>query len=207
MHVIYLAAGIAAGKSTFARMMSERGAEVIDLDILAREILEPGSAVLEELAREFGDDILDESGTLRRELLAERAFASVEKTNRLEEIEHPAILALLEQKLKQLSERPVPPRFVVVEIPLLDHMGEAMRLADEVVVVSCPVELRRERAIGRGMTGEDFDARAAQQPSEEWLRSQADVVFDNSGSQADLERSIAEWLERREASGWPSRAE
>ena len=91
MHVIYLAGGIASGKSTVARVMRELGAEVIDLDELSREALAPGSRILPQIVSEFGEDIINPAGSVKRELLAQRAFSSTERAVTLEEIELPLI--------------------------------------------------------------------------------------------------------------------
>ena len=95
MHVIYLAGGIASGKSTIARTMRECGATLIDLDDLSRQALAPGSRILPDIRREFGDDVVRPDGTVNRRLLAARAFSSMERSVTLEEIELPLIDELL----------------------------------------------------------------------------------------------------------------
>ena len=80
--------------------------------------------------------------------------------------------------------------------------GLIMPMSDEIVVVSCPALLRRERAIARGMTGEDFDARAAGQPSDEWLADHATTIIDNSGTSEELLSQVRRWYATREANGW-----
>ena len=85
----------------------------------------------------------------------------------------------------------------MVEVPLLDRMGPMRELADEVVLVDCPRAIRRVRAIGRGMTGEDFDARAANQPTDEWLRAHATTVISNLGTAGQLCQQVRRWYEER----------
>lgn len=167
----------------------------IDLDQLSREVLSTGSEILGQIAEAFGSDVLSpETGELDRRLLAERAFATREGAARLEAIELPAIRALLAQRLGALASSPDAPALCVVEVPLLDRMGdEGISLADDVLVVSCPIALRRIRAIGRGMTGEDFDARAANQPTDEWLLAHATSVIDNEGTADELEAQVSRW--------------
>ena len=90
-HTTFLAGGIASGKSTVARLLHDRGAWLCDLDQVSREVLEAGSPVLESIAAEFGDDLVDrDTGELNRGELASRAFATSEDTARLEAIEMPA---------------------------------------------------------------------------------------------------------------------
>lgn len=194
MRTVFLAGGIASGKSTVARMLRERGAWMCDLDQVAREVVEPGSPVLDDIAREFGDDLIDkETGELRRSELAKRVFGSEADTARLEAIELPAIKARLVQILGMSTCAARGRTLAVVEIPLLDRAEDLLPLADEVLVVVAPLALRRERAIGRGMTGEDFDRRVARQPTEDYLCTHATHVIDNSGDAAALEREVDAW--------------
>ncbi len=196
MRTAFLAGGIASGKSTVASLLRGRGARLVDLDQVSREVLEPGSSVLAEIAAEFGDDLLDaETGELNRGLLAARAFASPEATARLEEIEMPAIRGCLGELLTPSCCAASVPALTVVEVPLLDRVEDMLSLADDVLVVVAPLALRRERAIGRGMTGEDFDARVAHQPSDDYLRAHATYVIDNTGDEAALEAAVDAWLE------------
>lgn len=196
MYTVLLAGGIGSGKSTVARELERLGCQRIDLDQLSREVLAPHSDVVRQIAEEFGDDlIVPATGELNRRLLAERAFATKADAARLEAIELPAIRALLAQRLDELASSANPPALCVVEVPLLDRMGEGIALADEVLVVSCPLELRRERAIARGMDAEDFDARVANQPTDEWLRAHASSVIDNEGDPSELVARIQDWYD------------
>ena len=196
MRTVFLAGGIASGKSTVARLLHERGAWLCDLDQVAREVVAPGSEVLEQIADEFGDDVVDpETGELRRSVLAERAFDTPEDTARLEAIEMPAIRARLTEILMTSCCAATAPVLAVVEVPLLDRVEDLLPLADAVLVVVAPLALRRERALGRGMDGADFDRRVAAQPSDEWLRAHATHVIDNAGDADELERAVNAWWE------------
>ena len=199
MYVTILAGGIASGKSTAARELEDKGALRLDLDVLSREVTVAGSVTCERIASVFGDDILDEStGELRRAALASRVFGSLESTSRLEDIVHPAVRALLEQRLLEARDREV----CVVEVPLLDRVEDLAERADEVVCVVCPLDVRRKRAQGRGMTADDFDARVARQPTDEYLRSYADTVWENSGTYNELKSMIDLWWREHELAGW-----
>ena len=203
MYVVYLAGGIASGKSSVALELERRGAWRLDLDQVSRLVLEPGSACLDEVAQEFGDDLLDaETGELDRALLAARAFGDAESAARLEAIELPYIRQTLVKALAGEGCVESLPNVCIVEVPLLDRMESMFDLADEIVCVCCPLEVRRVRAEGRGMDVADFDRRVANQPSEQYLRQHADTVLDNSGAPAELEAQLAAWWDAREACGW-----
>lgn len=194
MRTIYLAGGIGSGKSTVARELERLGCRRIDLDQLSRDVLLPGTRTTQDVAAAFGHDLLDPvTGELDRRLLAERAFVTREDAARLEAIELPAIRALLERTLDELAASPDAPQACLVEVPLLDRMGEALGRADEVLVVSCPLGVRRERAMGRGMDEADFEARRANQPSDPWLLAHATSVIDNAGTPEDLRASVRQW--------------
>lgn len=193
MHVVFLAGGTASGKSTVARELERLGAWRIDLDEVSRAVLAPGEPCLEEVARAFGGDLVDpDTGVLDRALLARRAFADDASAARLELIELPYIRDRLVRALTsdRCGERA--PGLCVVEVPLLDRMEAMLDLADEVVVVTCPLEVRRARAVARGMDPDDFDRRVARQPTNDYLCAHASVVLDNTGDEAALERSVRE---------------
>lgn len=193
MYVVVLAGGIASGKSTVARELASRGACLVDLDMISREVTAAGSPVCLRLAQEFGGDVLDGRGALRRGVLARRAFASQEATKRLERITHPAIRERLAQWLDGQSEDTL----CVVEVPLLDRMQELVSLSDEVLCVVCSLPVRRARAVGRGMEGPDFDARVTRQPADDYLVPQATTVLNNDGDERQLMKQIDDWWLRR----------
>lgn len=195
MRTVFLAGGIGSGKSTVAHELERLSCCRIDLDQLSREVLLPGSPTTLEVARAFGPDLLDERGVLDRRLLAARAFATSEDAALLERIELPAIARLLEKRLGALSNASDPPEICLVEIPLLDRADAMRHLATETVLVDCPLELRRVRAVERGMTEEDFDARVANQPTDEWLRAHADTVISNTGTYDELIAQVHAWYE------------
>lgn len=195
MYVVFLAGGIASGKSSVARILEDAGCMRIDLDRLSREVLEPRSACTAALAEAFGPDILDEeTGAPDRALLAARAFATPAAAAQLEAIELPYIKERLFALLDGLSGQE---GIAVVEVPLLDRLDGDLARADEIVYVHAPRELRRERARSRGMAGEDFDARDSRQPSEDYLFSRADTILDNSGTPAALAEAALAWWRRR----------
>lgn len=202
MYVVFLAGGIASGKSTLARLLQAKGAIRIDLDEVSRKVLATGSPLLAEIARDFGDDVLDSAGNLKRGLLARKAFATKEATRQLEEIELPAILAELKRCLSRIKQE-TPHALCVVEIPCLDRMGDALNLADEIVVVEAPLAQRLERAEKKGMSPQDFTHRAALQPNDEELVRIASSnqpsflsVIRNTGDPLDLEQAAITLVSR-----------
>lgn len=196
MYTVFLAGGIASGKSTVARMLEGLGARRIDLDQVSREVMEPGSPLLQEIAAEFGEDLLDpETGAINRALLGKRAFDTAEDTARLEAIELPAIKARLIEMLNVTCCAATEPKVTVVEIPLLDRCEDMFDLADEILAVITPLETRRRFAVGRGMAAADFDARVAHQPTDEYLRAHATTVIENTGTAAELEAKVQAWWE------------
>lgn len=206
MYTVFLAGGIASGKSTVADELERLGAWRVDLDQISREVLEPGTPTTYAVAEAFGQDLLDpQTGELNRRLLASRAFATREDAALLEALELPAIRQRLADVLTSSVCGAWEPACCVVEIPLLDRMVDSFDLADEIVVVSLPVAARRERAIGRGMSAEDFDARVANQPTDDWLLSHADTVISNEGSLDELLAKVQTWWEEHERTGWRSK--
>ncbi len=190
MYSVLLAGSIAAGKSTVARILEQRGAHRIDLDDVSRDVTRAGMPVLEDLARVFGADVIDvQTGELRREVLAGRAFATEAMTQALEEVTHPAIFAELERRITLEDEDAV----VVVEVPLLDRAMSFAQAVDEVLCVVCPTAIRRARAVERGMSADDFDRRDARQPSRDYLERHAQTIFVNDAGLESLCEQIDAW--------------
>lgn len=194
MYTVFLAGGTASGKSTVARQLERLGAWRIDLDEVSRAVLAPGEPCLDEVCAAFGDDLVDpETGELDRALLAKRAFESEESTALLERIELPHIRDMLLRMLTSGICGQTEPVACVVEVPLLDRMESMLDLADEVVVVTCPLEVRRSRAEGRGMGPSDFDRRVSGQPTDDYLRAHADTVMSNTGDESSLLAEVNDW--------------
>ena len=198
MITLFLIGNIASGKSTAARYLERRGALRIDLDELAKDLYQPGSAVVDEIATEFGWDVVNANGGIDRAVLADRAFATPEDTARLNAIVHPVVLEQLGLRLLpanccsvMVPEHP----FAVVEVSAPEGFEDAFALADEVVAITAPLEARRLRAIERGMDADDFDRRAECQPSDERLLALATRSIDNSAADDSLFDSLDALLE------------
>jgi len=181
---IALTGGIASGKSTVAERLAERGAVIIDADLLAREVVEPGTPALAAIVERFGLGVLDGPG-LNRARLGALVFADPAARRELERIVHPAVRARAAELEQQLSAR-----FVVHVIPLLVETGQQDRF-DICVVVDIDPEIQLSRLMARsGLAEQDARSRVAAQVDRETRRGAADFVLDNSGEPADLERQV-----------------
>jgi dephospho-CoA kinase len=177
-----LTGGIGSGKSTVARRLAALGALVIDSDVLAREVVEPGTPGLAAIRAAFGPDVIKRDGSLDRPALGRIVFADRGRLDELNAIVHP----LVRERAAAIMNEARPSAVVVQDVPLLvetDYTGSF----DLVVVVDASDEARIARlAAERGMTAEDVRARMGAQASREERLAAADVVLDNSGSREDL---------------------
>ena len=203
MRVVVITGGIGAGKSTASEFLRERGAVVIDADRIAAQLLEKGSPVLERVAEEFGPDVLLADGSLDRPALAREAFRSAEKTARLNAIVHPAVAREIGPAIADLRLLPNPPSVVAIEVPLLAEAPVFAQIADLVVAIVAPQELRVRRAVEAGFGEADARARATMQATDAERAALADVVIVNDGTEerflAELENVWSEWLAVGEA--------
>ncbi len=179
---IGLTGGIGAGKSTVSATFSECGGIIVDGDVIAREVVEPGTEGLAQLVEAFGVDILLPDGALNRPALAAKAFVDDEHRATLNGIVHPLVARRRQEILDAVHEDAV----VVEDIPLLVETGMAP-MFPLVVVVTADTETRVTRVVQqRGMDEADARARIKAQAPEEQRRAIADVLLDNSGSQGQL---------------------
>lgn len=194
MLLVGLTGGIGSGKSTVARALAARGAVVVDADVLARQVVEPGTPGFKAVVARFGSGVVGEDGRLDRAALARLVFDDDTALADLNGIVHPLVAAETQAQVAAAA----PDSVIVMDVPLL---VEAARGGyDLVVVVEAPEDVRVDRLAARGMDPGDAHRRMAAQASDAERRAVADVVLDNSGSPADLERQVEElWpqLERR----------
>jgi dephospho-CoA kinase len=184
--------GLAAGKSTVCALLAAGGVPTVDADQLGRELTAAGGAVVTELARAFGDDVIDQDGVLRRDLLAARAFKDDDSRRRLEAIMHPRIAAAMAERLRELAADGH--TAVVVEAALLLESGRR-DLYDLLVVVTAPEAVRLARAALRGMSEVEARRRLAHQWPDRQKIEHADHVIENGGDRAALERRVARLLD------------
>jgi dephospho-CoA kinase len=189
-----LTGGIGAGKSTAAHRFELLGARLIDYDVLARKVVEPGSAALVDIVAAFGDAVIS-GGQLDREALAQLVFANNADRERLNAIVHPYVIAagLAADRQARLEGVDV----VIHDIPLLVETGQGGDF-DMVVTVAAPKDLRVERLIStRGMTRADAVARIDAQATDDDRAAVADFVLDGSGTPEHLAAQVdAFWMAR-----------
>ncbi|AZS16482.1 dephospho-CoA kinase [Paenibacillus lutimineralis] len=193
---IGLTGGIATGKSTVSHMLVSLGAELIDADVIARGIMEPGHPVLAKVAEHFGEDILNPDGTLNRKQLGAVVFSDPEQRKVLNELTHPAIRNEMAARMKAL-EAADPHRLVVCDIPLLYESGQE-GLYEQIMVVYVPREVQLERLMERdNLTLEQASSRLAAQMDIELKKSKADVLIDNHYGLDETKHQIEKfWREK-----------
>ena len=186
-----LTGGIASGKSVVAAELAARGAVIIDADVLAREVVEPGTPALAAILDRFGMQVLKD-GQLDRAWLAEIVFADPSARRDLEQIVHPAVRARAAELERAAGDAAV----VVHVIPLLVETGQHEGF-DLVVTVDADHETQIQRLMARnGFTHAEAESRIAAQASREDRTLAADVVLDNTGDMAQLTEQIdALWAE------------
>jgi dephospho-CoA kinase len=177
MKLIGLTGGIGSGKSTIARRLAEHGAHIIDADLVAREVVEPGTSTLAEIVSLFGSHILTSDGSLNRGVLGEIAFNDPDKLIKLNSIVHPAVHA----RTKELFSQAPADSVVIYDVPLLVETRNEY-VFDEIIVASAPVSVRIERLMEhRGMMESEATARIQSQAPEEERLKIASYVIDTSG--------------------------
>ena len=185
--VVGLTGGIGSGKSTVARMLADRGAVIVDADVLARDVVAPAGPAHGAVVDRFGREVVAEDGSLDRRALAALVFEDPAALADLNAIVHPPVRAAIAARLAELEGTDW---VVVLVIPLLVESGRSYG-ESAVIVVDCPEDVALRRLVeGRGMDEGDARRRmAAQVPRADRLAA-ADVVIDNSGSPEDLARQV-----------------
>ena len=190
MRLIGLTGNIASGKSTVARMLAERGAVIVDADLLAREVVRPGTPALARIVERWGEGILSPDGVLDRPELRQVVFGDREQLEELNAIVHPEVERLQRERIAEA--RAAGARVVVSDIPLLfeKHLADQF---DAIILVDAPRPVRLERLVrDRGLhEAEAMDMIAAQMPAE-LKRARSDFVIDNTGSIDDLRHRVDE---------------
>ena len=188
-----LTGGIGSGKSMVSARLAQCGAWIIDSDLIAREVVEPGTAGLRAVTDEFGEEILAEDGALDRSALGARVFNDADARARLNAIVHPLVAA----RSAELVGVAPPDAIVVQDVPLLVETGMAVGFP-LVVVVHADVAVRLSRLVEqRGMSGSAATARIAAQATDEQRRAAADVWLDNNGSRDGTLATVDRlWAER-----------
>jgi dephospho-CoA kinase len=183
-----LTGGVASGKSTVSALLAELGAVVIDADVLAREVVAPGTDGLAAVVEEFGPDVLTVDGSLDRPRLGALVFADPERRKALEAIIHPRVRA----RAAEIEAEAPAGAVVVHDIPLLAETGQAGSF-DAVIVVDVPPDVQVDRMVRiRGMSEDEARARIAAQAGREERLAVATYVVDNTGSVDELRAVVEE---------------
>jgi dephospho-CoA kinase len=195
------------GKSTAATLLAERGVTIVDTDLLARQLVEPGQSALDEIRRAFGADVIAPDGSLRRDQLARRVFSDPWARKTLEDILHPRIRKLWQSTLAEwraagdsVAGTARGTRFFCVVIPLLFETRAEKEL-DATLCVACSLATQHQRLSSRGWNAEQINQRIKSQLPIEEKMSRADYVIWNEASvevlAVQLDRVLGSAISRR----------
>lgn len=188
MKLIGLTGGIASGKSAVSGILRRLGAQVIDADALAREVVEPHQPAWDEIVGTFGNKVLQPDQTLDRKKLRKLVFDDPKARKQLEAITHPRIRGLAQDEIAQCAATGAP--LVVYEAPLLFETGIHLWLRP-VILVACDRATQRRRLHERdNLTETEIEQHLGAQMSLEEKRKLADYVIDNNGTLEDLESAV-----------------
>lgn len=198
MYTVMVTGGIGSGKSKLVELICERGAVSIDLDEINRRLITSNAMLISELAERFGEGILDEDGTVVPSRLASVAFADEQSTRDLNAISFPYITEAATNYILNVECVPrTDAKILVVEVPLLTEAPEFAQLADEVIAVTAPSDLRLARAVARGMDAPDVLARMRMQAIDAERTLIADTVCENICSIEELGNWVDAWYDER----------
>jgi len=201
--LVGLTGGIGTGKSTVSTLLRQLGCEIIDADVLAREVVGPGQPALATIAAEFGPDVVTADGALDRKRLGAIVFANPERRRRLEAITHPAIRERFQARLTELAEKGFV-GIVIYDAPVILEAGNYQSYIERLIVVVTDEATQLARVGGRDGTDEAENRRkiASQMPLAEKAKL-ADYVIDNSGDReataAQVRRVFAALMSELEA--------
>jgi dephospho-CoA kinase len=196
MRIIGLTGGIGSGKSTVAGFLADLGAVVVDLDKTGHQVLQR-KEIMDRLLHEFGREILDDNGEIDRSQLGRKVFDDKGALLKLNAIVHPAIDAIVEEKIQKYQRQDV--RAVILEAAAMLEAGRDWQV-DEIWVITAPEAAVLQRLYGRpGYSEADVKARIRSQITDEERIKQADVVIANDGTLEELkERVKTEWRNLQE---------
>lgn len=188
MLIVGLTGGIGAGKSTVAQLLADHGAAVVDVDALGREIIAPGGSAVAAVLERFGSPLRGDDGGIDRPALAQVVFNDPDELAALNQISHPAINQLLDERIETIADIGAAD-VVVLDMAVLveSTLGRDTRFPYEVVVtVEAPPDIRRQRLVERGMTADDAKARLASQATDEQRREVSNFVIHNGSGTGEL---------------------
>jgi len=187
MFTVVMTGGIASGKTSASDLFASHGIPILDTDLAARAVVEPGQPALNEIKMTFGNDVITASGELDRAALREIIFEQPEKRLELEAILHPKIRAHINEQKNQLDAA-----YCIIVVPLYLESGRGYE-ADRILVIDVPTDLQRERLAKRDNTSpEQIEQILKSQATREERLSAADDVIDNTASPESLAARVAE---------------
>ena len=187
MFTVVMTGGIASGKTSASDLFASHGVPILDTDLAARAVVEPGQPALDEIKLTFGNDVITASGELDRAALREVIFEQPEKRRELEAILHPKIRAHINERKNQLDAA-----YCIIVVPLYLESGRGYE-ADRILVIDVPTDLQRERLAKRDHTSpEQIEQILKSQATREERLSAADDVIDNTASPESLAARVAE---------------
>ncbi len=189
--LIGLTGGVATGKSLVAEIFKSLGARIIDADIVARSVVEPGMDAYKDIIKEFGQGILNTDKTINRKSLGKIVFSNKEKLKKLNSITHPRIRERVKEEITQIKEAQ-PERIIISVVPLLIEEGSYKKV-DKIILVTASRENQIKRYTDRdGRTEEDAINIIESQMPEEEKAKYADFVLDNNGTLNDIKEKAKE---------------
>ncbi|NOQ69733.1 MAG: dephospho-CoA kinase [Gammaproteobacteria bacterium] len=190
MLTVGLTGGIGSGKTTVSNLFESLGIAVIDTDLIARELVNSHSSVLNEIIGIFGQTILDHNGTLDRKKLAQIVFNKKEEKQQLENILHPRIRTEVNNRIHTFKSSTIPPQYVIVVIPLLFETG-FRDLIDRILVVCSDEKIRIERVKQRdNRKVDEIRSIISSQVTDERRISEADDIIENDNNFKELESQV-----------------
>ena len=186
MILIGLTGGIGSGKSEVARLLTERGAEIIDADLIVRELQQPGAEIYEKMIELFGSEVVAADQSLDRTAIAKKVFFDESLLKTLNQLVHPVVKRVMNERVESFRDTE---KVVILDIPLLvENPREGL---DGVLVVDLDAEIAVKRLVGqRNMSADDARARIAKQATREQRLAIANHVIDNSGDRNALSQKI-----------------
>jgi len=191
MLIVGLTGGVASGKTTVSQVLKEEGAYIIDADQIARELVQPHKPAWSELIKAFGQEILQEDGSIQRKKLADKVFVDPKQRKLLNQILHPRIKEEMDRRTKEIGEKD-PQAIVVIDAPLMVELGDHREM-DRLIVVTSTQTQQIERLKDRDRTNTEEALRivSSQMPLEEKLKF-ADYVIRNEGSMEKTKKRAKE---------------
>ena len=186
MILIGLTGGIGSGKSEVARLLTERGAEIIDADLIVRELQQPGAEIYEKMIELFGSEVVAADKSLDRTAIAKKVFFDESLLKTLNQLVHPVVKRVMNERVESFRDTE---KVVILDIPLLvENPREGL---DGVLVVDLDAEIAVKRLVEqRNMSADDARARIAKQATREQRLAIANHVIDNSGDRNALSQKI-----------------